>query len=119
MYLRQKAYALRAPAVLDRDGSRAAVREAMVVLPGDPHIMNEWAYMSALDKVDLGEALETIDGALELLLGEPFRLLELEPGESFDEWAGDRSESVGAFIDTRGWLLYQLGRHPGSCLPRE
>jgi len=111
MYLRQKAYALRAPEVLDRDGSRAAVREAMEAMPGEPHIMNEWAYMSAMDKVDLVEALQTIDKALEQLLGESFRLLELNPGESFDEWEGDRSESVGAFIDTRGWLLYQLGRH--------
>jgi tetratricopeptide (TPR) repeat protein len=111
MYLRQKAYALRDPEVLDRDGSRSAVREAMQALPRDPHIMNEWAYMSALDKVDLVAALETIDEALELLLGEDFRLLALDPGESFDEWEGSRSESVGAFVDTRGWLLYQLGRH--------
>ncbi len=111
MYLRQKAYALRAPEVLDRDGSRAAVRQAMEAMPGEPHIMNEWAYMSAMDKVDLVEALETIDKALETLLGESFRLLELKPGESFDEWEEDRSESVGAFIDTRGWLLYQLERH--------
>ena len=111
MYLRQKAYALRAEGVLDRDGSRAAVREAMDVLPDDPHIMNEWAYMCALDKVDLVEALETIEKALSLLLGESFLLLELDPGQSFDEWAGDRSESVGAFVDTRGWVLYQLGHH--------
>jgi len=111
MYLRQKAYALRDPAVLDRDGSRGAVAEAMQTLPRDPHIMNEWAYMSALDKVDLVAALEIIDEALELLLGEDFRLLALDPGESFDEWEGSRSESVGAFVDTRGWLLYQLGRH--------
>lgn len=111
MYLRQKAYALRAEGVMDRDGSRAAVRQAMDVLPGDPHIMNEWAYMSALDKVDLVEALETIEKALSMLLGESFYLLELDPGESFDEWEGDRSESVGAFVDTRGWVLYQLGRH--------
>ncbi|MBJ93145.1 MAG: hypothetical protein CMP23_01580 [Rickettsiales bacterium] len=111
MYLRQKAYALRAKEVLDRDGSRAAVREAMELLPDDPHIINEWAYMSALDKVDLAQALEAIDKALLMLLGENFALLELDPGESFDEWEGDRSESVGAFIDTRGWVLYQLGRH--------
>ena len=111
MYLRQKAYALRAEGVMDRDGSRAAVRQAMEVLPDDPHIMNEWAYMSALDKVDLVEALEVIEKALSMLLGESFYLLELDPGESFDEWEGDRSESVGAFVDTRGWVLYQLGRH--------
>lgn len=111
MYLRQKAYALRAKGVLDRDGSRAAVREAMELLPDDPHIMNEWAYMSAMDKVDLVEALETLEDGLSMLLGESFLLLELDPGESFDEWEGNRSESVGAFIDTRGWLLYQLGRH--------
>ena len=111
MYLRQKAYALRAEGVMDRDGSRAAVREAMELLPDDPHIMNEWAYMSAMDKVDLVEALETIEAGLSMLLGESFLLLELDPGESFDDWEGSRSESVGAFIDTRGWLLYQLGRH--------
>ena len=111
MYLRQKAYALRAKEVLDRDGSRAAVREAMELLPDDPHIINEWAYMSALDKVDLAQALEAIEKALLMLLGENFALLELDPGESFDEWEGDRSESVGAFVDTRGWVLYQLGRH--------
>jgi tetratricopeptide (TPR) repeat protein len=111
MYLRQKAYALRAQGVMDRDGSRAAVREAMELLPDDPHIMNEWAYMSAMDKVDLVEALQTIEAGLSMLLGESFLLLELDPGESFDDWEGGRSESVGAFIDTRGWLLYQLGRH--------
>ncbi|HCP47928.1 MAG TPA: hypothetical protein DIU15_17950 [Deltaproteobacteria bacterium] len=111
IYFRQLAYALRHPDVLDRDGSRAAVQQAMEALPDDPHAMNEWAYMSALDKVDLAQALETIDRALLLLLGEPFELLQLDPGEAFGEWEIGRAESVGAFIDTRGWLLYQLGRH--------
>jgi len=111
IYFRQLAYALRHPDVLDRDGSRASAQKAMMAQPDDPHAMNEWSYMSAMDKVDLAEALETIERALGILLGEPFELLQLDPGEAFGEWEIGRAESVGAFIDTRGWLLYQLGRH--------
>ncbi len=110
-FYRELAYALRADDVLDRDASRAAVRKALEATPDDPSVMNEWAYMSAVDEVDLVEALETVEKALELLLGEPFSPLEISPGDTFSDFEIERSDSVGAYIDTRGWILYQLGRH--------
>jgi len=110
-FYRELAYALRADDVLDRDASRAAARRAMEVQPDDPGVLNEWAYMSALDKVDLPEALTAIDRALELTLGKPFDPVEIDPGRTFSDHEIIRAESVGAYIDTRGWVLYQLGRH--------
>ncbi|MCP4867975.1 MAG: redoxin domain-containing protein [Proteobacteria bacterium] len=111
LYYRDLAFALRHPEVLDRDASRAAARAAMVAMPEDASVLNEWAYMSAMDKVDLPEALEAIDKALELLLGVPFEPISLEPGGTFSDYEIDRAESIGAYVDTRGWVLYQLDRH--------
>ena len=110
-YYRELAHALRADDVLDRDASRDAVRKALDATPDDPSVMNEWAYMSAVDEVDLVEALETIEVAMELLLGEPFDPLAIDPGADFADYEIERSESVGAYVDTRGWVLYRLGRH--------
>jgi thiol-disulfide isomerase/thioredoxin/tetratricopeptide (TPR) repeat protein len=111
IYYRELSFALRAPDVLDRDASRAAIRQALDAAPNDPSIMNEWAYMSAVDEVDLVESLAAVERALELLLGQPFDPLVLDPGQSFTDWEIQRSETLGAFVDTRGWVLYRLGRH--------
>ena len=111
MAWRELGYALRDEAILDRDGSRDAIKQALELRPDDPSILNEWAYMSALDKVDLAEALQAVDRALELQANEPFTPLAIDPGDSLAQWEIERAESVGAYVDTRGWLLYQLGRH--------
>jgi tetratricopeptide (TPR) repeat protein len=111
---REMAFALRDPGVLDRDGSRASVRRALDQTPDDPSVMNEWAYMSALDKVDLGEALKMSTAALESLLGQPFDPMAISLGETFEQWSVEVAERVGAFLDTRGWILYQLSRHDES-----
>jgi thiol-disulfide isomerase/thioredoxin/tetratricopeptide (TPR) repeat protein len=108
---RELGYALRDDAILDRDGSRAEIKKALELRPDDPSILNEWAYMSALDKVDLVEALEAVERAIELQLAQPFTPLSIDPGESMAQWEIERAESVGAYLDTRGWLYYQLGRH--------
>lgn len=110
-YYRELAQALRAPEVLDRDASRAAARRAMEEDPTEPSAMNEWAYMSALDEVDLADALAVVDAALGMLLGEPFDPISIDPGSSLSDLQAERGESVGAFVDTRGWILYRLGRH--------
>ncbi len=111
LFYRELAFALRHPDVLDRDASRAAAKKALEATPDDPSVLNEWAYMSALDKVDLVEALAAVDKALELLLGEPFEPLAIDPGRTFSDYEIGRAESIGAYVDTRGWVLYQLDRH--------
>ncbi len=114
IYWRLRSHALRDEAVDDRDGSRAAIKRAAELQPEDSQLTNEWAYMSALDKVDLPGALAAVDRALEALTGEPFVPLAIEPGETYGDWSKAAGESIGAFIDTRGWVLYQLGRYEES-----
>ena len=111
IYWRLRSHALRHEAVGDRDGSRAAIRRATELQPDDAQLLNEWAYMSALDKVDLVEALAGVEKALEMQGRAPFRPLHIEPGETYSDWVDANGESIGAFIDTRGWILYQLGRY--------
>jgi len=111
LFYRELAFALRHPDVLDRDASRAAAKTAMEAMPEDASVLNEWAYMSSLDKVDLPEALAAVDKALELLLGAPFEPIQIDPGGTFSDYEIARAESIGAYVDTRGWLLYQLDRH--------
>lgn len=111
IYWRLRSHALRDEEVGDRDGSRAAIKRAAELQPEDPQLSNEWAYMSALDKVDLAEALTTVDAAIEALMGKPFSPIGIEPGETYGDWSRGAGESIGAFVDTRGWVLYQLGRY--------
>lgn len=111
IYWRLRSHALRDEAVGDRDGSRAAIKNARDLQPNDAQLLNEWAYMSALDKVDLAEALAGVERALEMLMGERFIPLKIEPGETYGDWSKSEGESIGAFVDTRGWVLYQLGRY--------
>lgn len=111
---RMLAMALRGEGVEDKDGSRAALARAVELQPDDPSLLNEWAYMSALDKVDLAKALDASERALELLLGRPFDPIQIEPMEGYDDWSSAVAESVGAYVDTRGWVLYQLGRYEES-----
>ena len=108
---RELGNALRAAPLDDLDGSRREMRAAMDLVPDDPHLRNAWAYTCALDKVDLAEALAIIDPSIEDLLGEGFSLLEIEIGGTLADWEGDRADSVAAMVDTKGWLLHQLGRH--------
>ncbi len=110
-FYRLLASALRDPSVNQRDRSRAALLNARKAMPNDPGLMNEWAYMSALDKVDLAEALEVSNKSIALLLGDEFDPIDIEPGSHFGEWTESVGESVGAYSDTRGWILYQLGRY--------
>jgi tetratricopeptide (TPR) repeat protein len=109
-YNRELAFTMRNPKVDDRPGSRAAVRRASEATPDDPTVMNELAYMSAVDGVDLEEAMTLVDGALARLLGQPFDPMDIAFGERFADFEIARAETVGAYLDTRGWVLFQLGR---------
>lgn len=93
------------------DLARGERRKAMELMPEDPHQRNAWAYTCAIDKVDMAEALLAIDSSITEMLGKPFDLLDIEIGETLADWEGSRASSAGAIIDTKGWLLHQLGRH--------
>jgi thiol-disulfide isomerase/thioredoxin/tetratricopeptide (TPR) repeat protein len=108
---REMGNALRADGIDDLDGSRREMKMAMDLVPDDPHLRNAWAYTCALDKVDLAEALAVMDESVTDLLGEPFSLLDIGIGDTLADWEGARADSVAALVDTKGWLLHQLGRH--------
>ncbi len=95
----------------DPDASRGERRKAMEAVPDDPHLRNAWAYTCALDKVDMAEALTVIDASITDMLGARFHLLDIDIGDTLADWEAARAASAGAIIDTKGWLLYQLGRH--------
>lgn len=64
---------------------------------GDPDAWNARAYIRAVAGVELDEALEDIERALEMLDGSP----------------SQRDDGVerAMFLDTRGYVLHRLGRH--------
>ncbi|MEE2829621.1 MAG: hypothetical protein VX498_10565 [Myxococcota bacterium] len=110
-YHRELAFALRDPAVNQLDASRESIRKALEATPDDPAVMNEWAYMSAEDDADLEEALQMVERALEALLGRPFEPMSISLGESFADFEIGLSGSVGAYLDTRGWILFKMKRY--------
>jgi len=109
-YNRELAFTMRNPKVDDKAGSRAAVRKASEATPDDPTVMNELAYMSAADGVDLEEAMTLVERALARLLGQPFDPMDISFGERFADFEIARAETIGAYLDTRGWVLFQQGR---------
>ena len=105
------AQALRDPEVGDREGGRGALKRAMELDPIDPHLRNAWAYTAASDSVELGEALAASEEAMRLLLGRGFEPRDLDDEATLGDWEAERAGTIGAFIDTRGWVLHRLGRH--------
>lgn len=107
---RLRAEILRGPGMSDFDAGRAALEAARAADPGNPLHDNAWAYACAVDGVDLAEALAAVEAALESLLGHRVDPLEWP-------WQGEapvleaRRSTVGALVDTRGWLLHRLGRN--------
>jgi len=110
-YYRELAFTMRNSAVDDSASSLAAIRKAWEATPEDPSVMNELAYMSAVDGVNLEESLLLVNGALERLLGQDFEPMSINFGDRFADFEIARSETVGAYLDTRGWVLFQMGRH--------
>lgn len=110
-YWRELALMYRQPSTLDGARSVEAITRARDATPEDPSLLNEWAYMSSLEGQNLEEGLVAVDRALELFLGAPWNPMEIDPGDSFADWEIQKAESVGAYVDTKGWILYQLGRY--------
>jgi thiol-disulfide isomerase/thioredoxin/tetratricopeptide (TPR) repeat protein len=108
---RELAFLLRAPSVDDKDGSRAELLAGLEATPDDATLLNEWAYMSAVDGVDLDEALVKVERAMELVLGRRFTAMDIPFGSGFEDWEIEQAESIGAYVDTRGWIYFQMGRY--------
>ncbi|PKK91167.1 MAG: hypothetical protein CVV64_05200 [Candidatus Wallbacteria bacterium HGW-Wallbacteria-1] len=62
--------------------------------PEDPVAHNALAYLLALENRNLPEALDLVNKAIELA------------GKN-----DSAEESLAAYLDTRGWILYQMGRY--------
>ena len=81
---------------MDRfDDADRELRAAFGLNPDHARALNFLGYSLAERKVRLEEALEMIERALEL-----------------DEWNG-------AYLDSLGWVYYQLGRHEAARVPLE
>lgn len=77
------------------------INRAIELSPQDsPTMLNHHAYISALAGKDLEDALENVERAIEI--HQVKRSQELTPSPL---------DIVYAFIDTRGYVLYRLGRH--------
>ena len=109
-YYRELAFALRHPSIDDRAASLVAIRKAWEALPEQASAMNELAYMSAVEGENLEESLKLADAALATVLGAEFTPQEIPFGKSFADFEIALGETVGAYYDTRGWVLYKLGR---------
>jgi tetratricopeptide (TPR) repeat protein len=79
-------YSLALASKLEFDSALEALKLAVDVNSKDPTVLNQLAYYRALARVELEQALQDINQALESDENEP------------------------ALRDTRGWVLYQLGR---------
>ena len=88
----------------DEDGAYANTKRMAQHAPDSPRLVNQWAWSAALRGEDLEEALAAMD-----------RVLALDPPvwsaeEPHDRWAEAMRRGRAGRIDTRGWLLYRLGR---------
>jgi|GEM_PF-1007222 len=108
---RELAFLHRAPGVEDNAASRAELLLGLEATPDDATLLNEWAYMSAVDGVEMEEALVKVERALEIALGRPFSTMDIPFGSGFSDWEIEQAESIGAYVDTRGWIYFQMGRH--------
>jgi thiol-disulfide isomerase/thioredoxin len=88
-------------------------RKAWVAEPADSMdkgvLANRYAWSAAVQDKDLERALEAIDSALRALpawdpLDPQFR------GRGYEDWLESQRHRTGAWLDTRGWILYRLGR---------
>src|SRR5690606_110196 len=84
-----------------------AARDAARAVPDDALLQNEFAYAAALRGEDLEEALAAVDRALENLQA---RRWDPTGGWPYQSWAHAWRSDAASWYDTRGWLLYRLGR---------
>lgn len=98
--------------VLQREGkteeSFAMFKAAWQADPTNASAANAFAYSAALKGQDLDLALVVIDSVLRNLA--PYDPWSDWKGEGYETWSDRTADQVAARMDTRAWILYQLGR---------
>jgi len=89
-----------------------AYRELYELSPTSHGNANGFAWAAALAGVQLDAALIAIDQAIEALRSETWLPSEDDNWQrSLDEWSRGQGATEAAYLDTRGWILYRLGRY--------
>ncbi len=106
IFLREQAY-LRYRSG-DEDAAFASFEEAWQEDPSNASAANGFAYLAALRGEKLELALVVMDSILEQ--APPYDPWVTHAGTSYDAWASRQRDQVAARLDTRAWILHQLGR---------
>ncbi len=96
----------RLEALEQADDAYVALGELVRLDPENGGRVNEWAYES----VTRGESLEEALAAIEHVLPQ-LDETRYEGDWGYEAWVADTQSTRAAWEDTRGWLLYELGRH--------
>lgn len=83
-------------------------KKAWQVDPNNATVANAFAYTAALR----GEELELALVAMESVLANtpPYRPWDDYTGQGYEAWAVQASNRIAARLDTKAWILFQLGR---------
>lgn len=106
IYLREQAYIQYR--VGDEDAAFASFEAAWQEDSTNASAANGFAYLAALRGEKLDLALVVVDSILEQTA--TYDPWVTHAGTSYEAWATRESDQVAARLDTRGWILHQLGR---------
>lgn len=87
----------------------AAYREAWTLTPDHGDRANLFAYRSSALGLHLDEALQAASVAVDAAGAQRFAERSWT-GETWEAWRERTAAEVGSALDTRGWVLHQLGR---------
>jgi thiol-disulfide isomerase/thioredoxin/tetratricopeptide (TPR) repeat protein len=93
------------------DEALEARRLAWLADPDAPIRANDFAYRASLAGIHLDDALRAIDGAIRLGEEEVYDRTEWDGSVDHAQRREWDNKQLGAWRDTRAWVLYRLGRH--------
>ncbi len=97
---------------LGREQEAIAAMKAQLIDMEDPgNAGNGWAYEASLRGEDLDDALSIIEASIAGLENRHWDPSDPYAG-TFSDWRESRQQTIHNYEDTRGWILYLLGRYP-------
>jgi len=86
-----------------------AFKAALAIDPRDHNLLNNLAYELARTKTDLDSAEDYSKSSIELAKEE----FKAKPWDITQErWDRNKSQTIGNYLDTYGWIFYQKGEYP-------